>query len=60
MSTASGLKNVHWSFSMSIRTNDPNDATGSSPRAWRSSLMMSVKQFVSMYVRSPVCMKCGT
>ena len=47
MSSGRGLKNVHWSFSKSIRTNDPKDATGSSPRAWRSSLMMSVKQFVS-------------
>ena len=27
MSSGRGLKNVHWSFSKSIRTNDPKDAT---------------------------------
>jgi hypothetical protein len=48
MSSGRGLKNVHWSFSKSIRTNEPNEASGSSPWAWSSSLMMSVKQLVSM------------
>ena len=41
-SSGGGLKNVHWSPSKSIRTVKPITASGSSPRAWMSSIRMSL------------------